>query len=627
MGIGFLDEIQRAQFDLRRIQGLRDYAAQLEGMRSAAAEPLAAATEPLAADGPDTSDLSVPAGKVGGTNERERQASADATVARGPLTGRQRSVVMGAAVPLVFCNRRNLQEDGGGVFLSPPATDVAITTDADGNVVSQYVLVIGQGQFNAIQETDLFHGVDQAGTLIEQAYDQRPVLASVPANTEEPIPETNYATWYADEGVTSTSGDPLDPLHSYSFSITSRLSYVTRLTVSVAFYYGSGVGEVVWKRESAVLTYAEGENTGTVTHEFSGAFLASSGNPRVTAPSAYRVFVSEIAKETLTRDGYGGPLYVGSGSGTFANLTSIVVENTKPAAAEAWDLQHHVFIRQGVNVPRIRQGDTGPSENFVDLCKFLWETVEGIPADLIDSSSLAFAAEFTHRAELWFNGALSIPEDVPGFIASTAPFFLLRPSLRGGKLGLQPMITADTVDGVNTDPVTAAADWGPAEIIPGSVSAQYRSREEREPFRAVVSWRLQPEGQAGETVTSEIGCADAPKERLFDMSDFCSTHRHAASFGAMVISQAINITHTLTLQRTPGDWQLTYAQGDIIRVTLPRRSSTGDDGVFSNFYRLVSMRTAAADAVDVTLQHLPVTSEGVSVVALDVASMNKPWEH
>lgn len=93
-----------------------------------------------------------------------------AAVGQGALDSRQRSIVIGEPVPIVFCRRVS---NIGGVFVSPGATEGRYTNDATTNELTvKLQLVLSEGDLPQLQLRDVFQRACRVGTW-KQSYNAR----------------------------------------------------------------------------------------------------------------------------------------------------------------------------------------------------------------------------------------------------------------------------------------------------------------------------------------------------------------------------------------------------------------------------------------------------------------------
>ena len=98
------------------------------------------------------------------------------------LDVRQRSLIVGQPVPIVFCRRLNNE---GGVLVAPGASEGRFENNSTSNQLTvKLMLVLSEGQFDAIKLKDVFQRACRVGTW-NQSYDRR---------AESWVPGTNMTT-------------------------------------------------------------------------------------------------------------------------------------------------------------------------------------------------------------------------------------------------------------------------------------------------------------------------------------------------------------------------------------------------------------------------------------------------
>ena len=100
------------------------------------------------------------------------------------------------------------------------------------------------------------------------------------------------------------------------------------------------------------------------------------------------------------------PSFVGTG-GSYDDMTTFSFESSVGVDDDTWSTQIFIFIRGGMRVTRLVDNTAGPSDNFVDLAKYLLENTERVTSDLIDTAALTTAAKFADANGFFFNGVLS----------------------------------------------------------------------------------------------------------------------------------------------------------------------------------------------------------------------------
>jgi hypothetical protein len=317
------------------------------------------------------------------------------------------------------------------------------------------------------------------------------------------------------------------------------------------------------------------------------------------------------------------PIYCGSGTGSYAGMTTGSFINTIPYPFTQWDRQVHMFVRGGIWVQRLLESGEGPSNNVADLVRLLLRRSSRVPEALIDATALLEAARFTNANGLWCNILIDEPSNLADWLAEHLGYFLLRESRRGGKKGLRPLLPFNPATGaLNTGAVPWVFTFTEDHILPGTLELNYSSRVERQPFCCQVVWRQQPEDGLGLARTAEVRYAgsalDGPFEQ-HDLSAFATTEDHAFKVGAYILARRRYIDHRMVFSVRPGSFNATLAPGDIVRVRLRRVASIGTNTVHDYLYEVERIGRSVTGEVELELTHFPVDDQGRSLVALDVS--------
>jgi hypothetical protein len=313
------------------------------------------------------------------------------------------------------------------------------------------------------------------------------------------------------------------------------------------------------------------------------------------------------------------PTYCGT-SGTYDGLSTMAFSITIPAGFDQWNRQVHCFIRGGINVTRLLDSVTGPSNNVADLLLYLLRNSSRVPNAMIDTAtSFLAAATFTNANGFWFNGVVSKSTNLRDWISTTLQYFLLRQTRIGGKEALKPLVPTNNDGTIQTTTVSWVFTFTQQHISDFEIT--YTPLADRKPFCATVLWRQQDDLGIPVMRTAEVrytGTAvDGPYEQ-HDLSGFCSTENHAVKVGAYILSKRRHVTHRLQLGVKPDAYNPTVAAGDLVRVRLERVASTGASSVHDYLYEVDRIGMAITGEVQLDLTHFPVDSNLASVVAQEV---------
>ena len=263
--------------------------------------------------------------------------------------------------------------------------------------------------------------------------------------------------------------------------------------------------------------------------------------------------------------------------------------------------QLRTWLYSGIEVTRFHPseaGTIGPSNLLPDLVYYLMtDTTAGvgelISRDLIDLDSFAKACTFLRTNQLFFNGAITEPQNLRDYITEIAPFFLLDFAILGGKFSFSPAIPTDSAGNISLGAVPISALFTEGNIIEDSFSVEYLEADQRRDFIAVMRWRDEQINKFPEEKTiairwNEAGSNNYPIES-FDMTDYCCDEQHAVKAAKYLLSIRRRITHTVTFQTTPEG--LNLAPGQYIKVvTQASPYQAQDNGIIEADGTLVASR-------------------------------------
>jgi hypothetical protein len=312
-----------------------------------------------------------------------------------------------------------------------------------------------------------------------------------------------------------------------------------------------------------------------------------------------------------------------SGYGTYSGLTTFSFITTCPDGDDSWKGQVSIFIRGGLQVTRLADGQTGPSSNVVDLIQYLLTQTSRVPTGVIDSSSLAAAATFIDVNLFRWDGVISESTNLRDWLAKTLPYYLLREASANGKFALRPLVPVDSGGAIKTGAITPAFTFDDSSVIGGSFEIEYIPLADRKPVCLQMQWRQQDECQWPLVRTSEVryrGQAESGPYEQHDLSYCCTNENHAIKAGTYILARRRYVTHSARVSVRPGAASRALVAGDVIQITLTREASTGSTGAHNKLYEVQSIRKEASGVLGLDLLHFPVDSQGRSLVARDVAA-------
>lgn len=314
------------------------------------------------------------------------------------------------------------------------------------------------------------------------------------------------------------------------------------------------------------------------------------------------------------------PGYCGGG-GSYQGITSLSFKSEYEPADSRYKNQIHVFIRNGVEVKRLVDGVTGSSNNFADLMALAMSSSSRVPARLLDTTNLLAAAKFLDVNGLRFDAIISESHNLEDYISNLAPLFLLRTTRRNGRYGLKPLLPTTSTGAINTGTIDWSWTFTENELL-DRFEINWIPRADRQPFCSVMSWRQQPEDDIGMIRTFEYRSnelAEFGPYQSTDLSAFCTTEDHAVKVAAFQQAVPAYVTHTLGIALKPGPWSGVVSQGDIVRVTVPRRMEKDGTTWHDYLYEVGQVNYGNDGEISLDLIHFPVNSTGKSIIALIVS--------
>ena len=316
------------------------------------------------------------------------------------------------------------------------------------------------------------------------------------------------------------------------------------------------------------------------------------------------------------------PFFCGT-IGSYTGISTLSFNVTIPDGFDQYNRQVHLFIRGGMEVTRIHDSVTGPSDNFADLVKWLLVNTSRVPAAMIDDTALLAAATFLEMNGFTCNIEIRESTNYSDLAANMAPYFLLAESSAGGKRGLRPLLPVTAGGAIKTTAITAEYTFTEDTVLPGTLEINYLSLADRQPFVVQVMWRQQLESDMGLIRTAEVrysGTAETGPYESHDLSTFCTSEDHAVKVGAYILAKRLYTTHTIRFAARPQEHNTLLNAGDIIRVRLERDNTTYANSVHDYLYQVERITKTLAGDVSYEATHFPIDDQGRSLIALDVST-------
>ena len=335
----------------------------------------------------------------------------------------------------------------------------------------------------------------------------------------------------------------------------------------------TGALEVLDARISGYRTVTSGSGSDTVTISYSGEPVARSTDTFAIAPTRDKnlgVTVTESGDyadawgklaeafvfeeiQTSARSPEHEVVYVNilaanPNTPNYDNI-ALVGMNLRSSTEFSQLNQLSVYVNKGIGSVH-----TFP-EVFLDLLTNSRYGVGNVlSAAQIDTESFTECAEWTRNRRYFFDGALAQPINLRQWGSQTANYFLLDLVIRNGKFALQPALYFD-----QAEPITNLYTAG--NILDDSFEFVYADIDQRTPNRISVKWRQEKasgdDSAKGlfpvirEVTVREVGTpSDAPLEAI-DLTDFCTSEKHAIDVAKYICRGRRLITHSVRFKTVP----------------------------------------------------------------------------
>ena len=248
--------------------------------------------------------------------------------------------------------------------------------------------------------------------------------------------------------------------------------------------------------------------------------------------------------------------------------------------------QFSAYVNQGLNAT-----SNFPEVLFDLLTNKRYGTGSIMSPAQIDKPSFDSATDFCYRRRYFFDGAVIERTNIRTWGAERARDFLLDLVVQNGKFGLQPVANFD-------GPETIQALYSSGNILVDSLEVSYFDPAERVPPRISVKWR---EERAASTINSnglfpsvrevivrESGTDQlAPLEQI-DLSDFCTSEKHAIDRAKWECRFRRLVTHSVRFTTTPSEAAMTI--GGVIKLGVetitynqPQNGAIAADGTVTSW--------------------------------------------
>ena len=215
---------------------------------------------------------------------------------------------------------------------------------------------------------------------------------------------------------------------------------------------------------------------------------------------------------------------------------------------------------------------------------------ELIGSQQVDRNAMIRAAKFCRANGFTWNGVITDGVNLREFIFANAGFNLLDFTIIGGRFALVPSVPYSSNYKINKKgkpPIRALFTDGNIR----NLKVTFLSPEERQMFRATVLWREEKINGFAQTrvFTSRLNTksSSADPEETFDLTQFCTSQRHAEWFARFALKVRQYVDHSVTFETTP-QGAMALTPGDYFQLSSEAthtsrfdNGSIGPDGTIS----------------------------------------------
>jgi hypothetical protein len=251
--------------------------------------------------------------------------------------------------------------------------------------------------------------------------------------------------------------------------------------------------------------------------------------------------------------------------------------------------QVRMWIPDGVSTLRFDTNTIGPANKFSDLVYFLLTDPRAgvgrrVASALIDTAGFYRTSRFLVQNRIYFDGVVEEQTNIREYISQIAPLHLCNFVIANGKFTVEPALPTETDGSLRQGAVQISALFTSGNIIEDTFVVNYLEADDRQNFRAVMTYREAAKNQLPEQRSLMVLWADntddynQAKMETYDLSGFCTYREQALLTARYLLSVRRRITHTISFKTTPEGLYL--SPGQYIRViTKASPTISFDNGV------------------------------------------------
>lgn len=259
---------------------------------------------------------------------------------------------------------------------------------------------------------------------------------------------------------------------------------------------------------------------------------------------------------------------------TYNNMTLLGLALRSSRSITSLD-QVRAWIPNGVETLRFDLGTVGPANKFSDLVYFLLTDPRAgvgrrVSNELIETAGFYRTARFLSQNEIYFDGVIEEQTNIRDYISQLAPLHLCNFVIANGKFTIEPALPTESDGTLRQGAVQISALFTAGNIIEDTFAVNYLDADDRQNFRAVMTYRQSQRNQLPEQRSMMVLWGDntddfnQAKMETYDMSGFCTYRNQAFLVARYLLSVRRRVTHTISFKTTPEGLYL--APGQYIRV-------------------------------------------------------------
>ena len=259
----------------------------------------------------------------------------------------------------------------------------------------------------------------------------------------------------------------------------------------------------------------------------------------------------------------------------------------------------------------------GPTNLFADVVQYILTNEVGglgqyITPDFVDRDSCSRTAKFQKANGLYFDGAISDRNNARAYLTDVAPFHLCNFMINDGVFAVEPALPYNSSFKIDPYAINIAGYFNENNIIEDSYQLNYLDVNDRDDFRAVITYRESLPNTTPTPKTIQVRWNEnysfyLPQEEI-DLRAFCTSQEHAEKVGRFLLSIRRRIDHTVTFKTDPKQLGLAPGALIIVSTTSAPQESTVNGVISADGGGILSVREMDDGVHEVSI-YVPATEQ------------------